>query len=74
MLVEKGLKNQDTFRKYVNGKWYSKDWEYMVSFEGNRTVLYKHCEVYGDTEELKTLDNLEDLKDTYELLTGEDFE
>jgi hypothetical protein len=74
MLTEKDLEKQDTFFKSKRGNWFSHGWDYMIAFEGHRTVLYSHCEVEGDTEELKTLNNLKDLKQSYELLTGDEFE
>jgi hypothetical protein len=74
MLTPRDLQNQHTFFKYKDGNWHTGCFDYIIIFEGNRTVFASQCEVTGEIEEIKTLTGLDDLKDTFELLTGEEFD
>jgi hypothetical protein len=72
MLTPKDLIDQKTFFQSKDANWYNYD-GYGIIFEGHRTLFVSVCEG-GAIEELKTLSSLNDLKETYELLTGEDFD
>ena len=74
MLKQTDLQKQKTFSKYSNGNWYDGGWDYEISFPGGKALFSLHNEVDGSTEVLSVIDNLDHLKDLYELITNEDFE
>jgi len=74
MLKKIELNNQNTFFKYDENTWYDGYFEYEVKFYQKLCILSSFYEVYGDTEYIKTLNDINDLKDTYELLTNKIFE
>jgi hypothetical protein len=48
-------------------------WDWLIKFHNGNATLYSHCESFGTTEFIKDLESIEDLKETYELLTNEIF-
>ena len=78
MLKEIELKNQNTFFKYDYNHWYDSTFEFQIEFIGSKKGICNFSsfdEVDGkSTEFIKQLKDLNDLKDTYELLTGSEFE
>jgi hypothetical protein len=73
MLRQSDLNNQKTFFKHTNGNWYDGMWDYELSFPEGKAVLSIHNEVDGSTEHLSVIDNLEHLKDVYEMITNDEF-
>ncbi len=69
----KDLDNQDTFFEYDVNKWFTFDWSYILQKDHIGWSISEHCEVSGAEENIKYIKNLEDLKDTMELLTNETF-
>jgi len=64
------LDNHPVFKRDKNGIWYdAPTWNYALIFEGRGAVLYDHCEVNGDLEEIRVVKNLQDLDELYLSLT-----
>lgn len=69
MFKEKDMENQQTFRKHSDGNWYDEGWDFMLEFKQGKANLYSHSEVDGEIEFIKDIWDLEDLEETYNLLT-----
>ena len=73
MLKQTDLQKQKTFSKYSNGNWYDSYFEYEISFPGGKALLSLHNETDGSTEVLSVIDDLEHLKNVYEMITNGEF-
>lgn len=77
MLIKKDLEKQETFSEWTDGKgcYYDGYFDYCLS--PNSVGGYSFClhsEVDGSMEEVCRLDNLEHLKEIYEVLSDLEFE
>jgi hypothetical protein len=75
MLTDLDLKNkQDTFIPYKNGNWYDGLWDFELTKDKNGSyILSHHSEVDGTTEYINHPTSLDDLANTYELLSYKQF-
>ena len=63
------LNNHPIFKMDKNGIWYDvPNWNFALIFENKGAVLYDHCEVSGDLQEIRVVKSIEDLDDLYEIL------
>jgi len=76
MIKEKEMQNQNTFFKYDNNFWYDKNYDFEIEFIGSKNGICNLSyfdEVNGEREFIKTLKNMSELKNLYELLSNEEF-
>ena len=68
MLLKTDVIKEGTFTISKDGNYYDFNSEYTICFEGNRVILYDHCEVNGIGEPIKDLTSLKDLINTIDVL------